>query len=151
MVLFNKSKCRLPPPPFPTLSTNCLLYLLQRQRSRNKPDRHCTYKSNIKGHSSNQSCHGKAISITYSGCATVALASILHFPHYLINGTIFSNKLLNIKRVFLFVYNCCLNISDSKKNSEKLYEKCTQVFKSRIYSLLSQKKWSHIIPVLEKL
>jgi hypothetical protein len=63
------------------LSTNCPIYPLQRDRSRNKQDRQCTCKCNKKGHSSNHCCHGKAINITYSGCVSVALASILHFFH----------------------------------------------------------------------
>ena len=68
---------------------------------------------NTKAHSCSLCCIGKAISITYSECAFVALG-ILHathmhcivvwcvwlyniFPHYLINGTIFEGGgLLNI-------------------------------------------------------
>ena len=38
-----------------------------------KQDRQCTYKRNIEARSRNQSCRGKAISITYSECVYEAL------------------------------------------------------------------------------
>jgi hypothetical protein len=49
-----------------------------------------------------------ACSFAYPACnvyalycdVIVALLAASHFPHYLINGTIFGNKLLNIKCVF---------------------------------------------------
>ena len=42
-----------------------------------KQDRQCTYKCNIEAHSRNHCCRGKAISMTYSECVSVALV-ILH-------------------------------------------------------------------------
>ena len=60
-------------------------------------------------------CCGKAISIWYSECVSVALvnqrvesmrrstlSSVAFFPHYLINGMIFEKKWFNIKCVFWF-------------------------------------------------
>ena len=38
-----------------------------------KQERQCTYKRNIEARSSNGFCCGKAISIAYSECVTVAL------------------------------------------------------------------------------
>jgi hypothetical protein len=38
-----------------------------------KQDRQCTYKRNIEVRSRNDCCRGKAISITYSECVSVAL------------------------------------------------------------------------------
>jgi hypothetical protein len=38
-------------------------------------DRHCTYKRNIEARSRNHSCRGKAISIIYSECVSVALVT----------------------------------------------------------------------------
>jgi hypothetical protein len=78
----------------------------------------CTYKSNTEAGSSNHCCFCKANRITYSVCVFVALViqyakrmrllywHLWHvwlyniFPHYLINGTNFPKKLLNMKRVF---------------------------------------------------
>jgi len=67
--------------------------------------RQCTYKRNIEACSFNRYCCGKAISITYSECVSVALfiqhAPYCHlwpvrlykiFPHYIIKGTIFLEK-----------------------------------------------------------
>jgi len=69
--------------------------------------------------SCNHCCRPKAVSITYSVCVLVASvirhamrmrhtvicglpASTIFSPHYLINGTIFGEKLLNTKCVFWF-------------------------------------------------
>ena len=66
-----------------------------------------------------QLCRGKTITITYSECVSVALhiqhpmrmrcimsyeacLPLSYFLHYLIKGTIFGKKLLNIKHVFWF-------------------------------------------------
>ena len=82
-------------------------------------ERQCTYKCNIVACSQNDCCCGKAISITYSECVSVALViqharrmcqiiviwpiQIYHvFPHYLINSTIFKKQLQNTKCVFQF-------------------------------------------------
>jgi len=75
---------------------------------------HC----NTEACSCNHFCCGKAKSITYYECVFVDLDSSMKcayaicdsrpvqlykiFPHYLINGTIFLKKLLNIKCVFWF-------------------------------------------------
>ena len=82
----------------------------------------CAYKSNIEARSRNQCCRGKAISITYSDCESVALviqseermrrvilSSVgcwlyLTFPHFLINGAIFGKYLIEYKmRVFFSI------------------------------------------------
>jgi hypothetical protein len=81
-------------------------------------DIQCLYKRNIKAHSCNHWCNGKAICITYYECAYSlsyptcnAHEPYCHlwpawlyniFPHYLINGIIFKKKLLNTKCVFWF-------------------------------------------------
>ena len=72
--------------------------------------------------------------LTYSECVSVTLvihsakrmrlfychpwsARLYHiFPHYLINGTIFGKRLLNIKCVLIFSTTFVWNISHSKKN-----------------------------------
>ena len=72
---------------------------------------HCTYKRDTEARSRTHFCRGKAISITYSECVSIAL--VIHFAkahapyhtvqlwpvllyhifvHYLINGTIFGGK-----------------------------------------------------------
>jgi hypothetical protein len=73
---------------------------------------------NIQARSRNHWCRWKSISITYFECVSVALV-IQHakrmrriimwpvrfyhiFPHYLLNGTIFGETLLNIKHVLWF-------------------------------------------------
>jgi hypothetical protein len=94
--------------------------ILHTVQSETELDRQCTYKRNIEARSRNHCCRGKAVSITYSECVSVALVIqhakrmrriILYlwpvwlyhiFPHYLINGTIFGKMLLNIKCVFWF-------------------------------------------------
>jgi len=76
--------------------------------------------SNITTHSLNHCCVGKLTSVTYSECVYVALViqhatrmrhvilssvacpALLFFPHYLINGTILGEKLLNTKCVLWF-------------------------------------------------
>jgi hypothetical protein len=67
---------------------------------------------NTEVHSHNHNCRGKATSITYSEYVCVALLiqhtkhmyhmlSVAYFPHYLINSTVFGEKLLNIKMLLL--------------------------------------------------
>ena len=74
-----------------------------------KQERQCTYKRNTEMHSSNHSCCGRAIHITYSECVSTALViqkekrmrptilscvACLALPvlHVLINGMIFEKK-----------------------------------------------------------
>jgi hypothetical protein len=83
----------------------------------------CTYNVTTDSRSCNHCCRAKVVSITYSECVFAALVTRmpcacavvychlwplwLHhiFPHYLINGTIFRRKLLNMKCVcFDFLY-----------------------------------------------
>jgi hypothetical protein len=87
-------------------------------------DRQCTCKRNIKARSRNHSCRGKAESIIYSECVSVACyparkahAPCFHlwpvrlyniFLHYLINGQIFGGKKYWSYNVcFDFLYNYC--------------------------------------------
>jgi hypothetical protein len=117
-----------------------------------KQDRHCTYKRNIEAFLRNQSCLGKAISIIYSECVSLALviqhAKRMHllychlwpvclyriFPQYLIHGIIFGKKVIEHNmRVFSFSTVFIWNISYSKKNSARI-----------------QSQWSpetHLLPV----
>ena len=83
--------------------------------------------------------------VTYSGCAFEALTSrqqsactcailssvacpavpcFFFFLHYLLNGTIFEKKFLNIKFVFGFAREFCLNVLFFKKNSTIYHYKC---------------------------
>ena len=79
-----------------------------------------THLNNIEWRSCNHCCSGKAVSVTYSKCVSVALvtsmqcaSSVLYchpwsiwlyhiFPHYVINGTIFERNLFNTKCVFWY-------------------------------------------------
>jgi hypothetical protein len=76
------------------------------------------YKHDTESRPHNHCCHVKAISITYSAFVSVALViqyatrmrhikfsplaylAASYFPRYLVNGTIFGNKIVNIKCVF---------------------------------------------------
>jgi hypothetical protein len=71
-------------------------------------------KSTSEAHSCNYFYRGKAIIIKYSDCVFVAIG-IQHakrvsvrfysiFSHYLIIGTTFEKKILNVKCVFHFLY-----------------------------------------------
>jgi hypothetical protein len=82
--------------------------------------RQSTYKVNTEALSCNHCCSGKAISITYCQCVFSALgihpacnahAPYCHlwlarlynvFPHYLIKGSIFGEKIIDHKSVFWF-------------------------------------------------
>jgi hypothetical protein len=95
---------------------SCELYSFVQLQT--QQDRHCTYNVKLGARSRNHCCRAKAISITYSEYVSVVLVidmqsvcAVLYchlwpvwlyyiFPHYLINGTIFGKKLLNIKCVF---------------------------------------------------
>jgi hypothetical protein len=66
-----------------------------------------------------------------NGCLTLStyppLEQITTFPHYLINGTIFINKLIKHKRRVLILSTTFVwNISNSKKNSAR-YHKYTEI------------------------
>ena len=94
------------------------LFVLMTDYYMNIQERHCTYKRNIEARSRNHCCRGKAVSVTYSECVSVALVirhaksmrsiilssvaclALPYFSTYLINGTILGKKLLNIKCVF---------------------------------------------------
>ena len=93
------------------------------------------------------SCRGKAINITYSKRVFFALVivhatrmrhiilssvacPVLQYFFYLwdINSTIFGKMLLNVKRVIIFSSSFVENISRFKKNSERYYHKCENVW-----------------------
>jgi hypothetical protein len=61
----------------------------------------------------------------------VLLASLyLILPKCLINGIVFGKMLFNITYLFWISPQCFLKYFYSNKNSEKHYQKCTQVFKN---------------------
>jgi hypothetical protein len=88
-----------------------------------KEDRRFSYKRNILARSRNHCCCGKALSITYSKCVSVALIiqhamrmrriilallacpAVPYFPTYLLNCTIFAKKVTEYKICFDFLYN----------------------------------------------
>ena len=49
------------------------------------------------------------------------------FTHYLVNGTIFGIKLLNIKCVLIFYTTFVRSVSHRKKNWSRYYHKCTVI------------------------
>jgi hypothetical protein len=49
------------------------LFVLMTDYYMNIQERHCTYKRNIEARSRNHCCRGKAVSVTYSECVSVAL------------------------------------------------------------------------------
>ena len=61
---------------------------------------------------------------------------LLHhiFRHYLINGTIFGKKVLNIKCVLIFSTTFIWNISHSKQNLARYCHKCRNVMWNTRYS-----------------
>jgi hypothetical protein len=73
-------------------------------------------------------------SLTYPPCNPPPYCHLrplwLHhiFRHYLINGTIFGKKVLNIKCVFWFSTIFTWNISYFRKNSEIYFHKCGNLF-----------------------
>jgi len=110
----------------------CIYKQQDRQCIYKQQDRQCIYKRNIEALSSNHCCSRKTMSITYCKCVFVALVIqhakcmrcvMLHltvrfyyiFPHYLINGTIFQNKLLNTQCLFRSFSTFVRNVSNSKR------------------------------------
>jgi hypothetical protein len=100
---------------------------------------------------------GKAISITYSECVLVALviqhvmrmrpikllyvvaSALPHFPHYLINGTIFGRKITEHEIcVFIFSTTYVWNISHSKKKRASYDQKWTWNMFSFSLQLMSE-------------
>jgi len=97
--------------------------------------RQCAYNVPIEARSCNNCCSRKALSITYGrrvwghsypACNAHApycnlWPALLYkvFPHYLINGTIFEKKLLNIKYVFWFLLQLLSEKVLSLKRTER--------------------------------
>jgi hypothetical protein len=89
-------------------------------------DKQCTYKHNIEVRSRNHCCRAKAISITYSQCVSVAIViqhakrmrriilssvacqALPYFSHYLINGPIFGEKVMEHEMCVLIFSKLCL-------------------------------------------
>jgi hypothetical protein len=90
------------------------------------------YKRNIGALSRNHICLRKVVSITYSERVSVALGNqhakdmrpitlssvayltylyLIIFPYYLISGTFFGKRLLNMKCEFYFLHNFVRNMS----------------------------------------
>lgn len=93
----------------------------------------CTYKCNMDARSRNHCYRAKAINIITYSCACAILShvpspTLLHFPYFLINGTIFrgGGGIIGHKMyVFIFSTNF-VHISHSK-NSVRYYHNCTKV------------------------
>jgi hypothetical protein len=117
-------------------------WLLYVARGLTLQDRQCAYKSHIEARSRNHFCRGKAVTITYFECASVALViqNAKRMRHIILSSVAclslpyfftlshkrhdFRKKLLNIKRVFWFSLQLFFwKISHSKMNSAR-YRKC---------------------------
>jgi hypothetical protein len=93
------------------------------------------YKRNVKARSRNQYCRKKAILRTYYECVTVALVmqhaqrmrhitlspvsclAVSHFSTYFINGTIFSNQVIEYK---ISVSICCTTFPETFPNPRRI-------------------------------
>ena len=102
-------------------------------------------KHNTEVHSCNHCCRGKAISITFAECLSVALViqHAKHMCHIILSSVafaalsysstsshkwhIFKTEKLNVKCVF-FSKTFFWKISHFQKNSARRYHKCTYVF-----------------------
>jgi hypothetical protein len=110
-------------------------------------DRQCTYQRNNEARSRNHCCRGKAVSITYSECVSVALVnqhakrmrrvilssvacptvpyfSTLSHKRHDFRKNVIEHKMC----VLILSTNFVWNISHPKKNSARYYNRCTQVF-----------------------
>jgi hypothetical protein len=107
----------------------------------------CAYKRDTEVRSRNHCCCGKAVTITYSECVSVALVihhttrmrriilssvacpAVPYFSTLPHKRQIFRKKVTEHKMcVLIFSTAFVWNISSSKKNSERHYHKCAQVF-----------------------
>ena len=106
--------------------------------------RQCTYKRNIEVRSRNHCCRARAICITYSGCIFVGLVTehakgmrlfycdlwsvwlyrSSHIRHDFRGGGVIESKM----RILIFCATSFWNIFNSKKNWERYYHKCTNIF-----------------------
>jgi hypothetical protein len=106
---------------------NAVLSLIQ------KTDRQRAYKLSLRRLQKQKVC---VCSLRYPACNAHALYCHMWpvrlydiFTHYLINGTIFENKLLNMKHLFVvFSKNFVWNISHSKENWGRYDQKYILVF-----------------------
>ena len=108
--------------------------------------RNVHYKRNIKMHSCNRCCQWKAISVTYSECTSVTLgiqhAKCICHIDYLIKGTFFGKKLLNIKCVFWFSLKLLSETFLILRTIQWDCHKCTQIFMlSTYYSCHNNETW----------
>jgi hypothetical protein len=119
-----------------------LLYSTNIKRNIIEQDRQYTCNRNIEARSRNQSCSGKAISITYSECLSVALRKA-DAPYYIairgLSGSIiffhiiskrheFRKNSTGYKMCFYFLYNYVWKFFPSKKNRAQYYHKSAYVF-----------------------
>jgi hypothetical protein len=99
----------------------------------------CTNKRNIVARSRNHCCSGKAISVTYSECLSVALAiqhvtsevclPLPYFSTLFLKRHDFREKFI-VRTTYFWIFSTTFawNISHSKDNSAICYHKCMKTF-----------------------
>jgi hypothetical protein len=114
----------------------------------------CVYRS-IEARSCNECCSGKAISIIYFECSSVALgiqhAPYCHlcpaplynnFPYYLINDMVFERTLLNIKCVLRFSLRLSSGIFFIQRRNERDMIKTVYWSSCKVPFILVRLSWN---------